>query len=423
VRTTARRDATARPPTTPRIVIEGFEDGLTHATALIALAYAVRAASFGPSWVVLPPLAGAPRERLPSLSIVVPARDEERSIERCVRSLLAQRYIDDLEVIVIDDRSTDRTRAILDTIAAEDPRLRIFTGEEMPEGWVGKPWALAQAERHAHGDWLLFTDADSHHGPLAAATTLWYATKFGADAISLATHQELGTFWERASVPTILGTLVFVSGPFGAINDPAQPVKAIANGQYILVSRAAYDALGGHAALAGEIVEDVAFARRLKEDGRFRYLLLGGHELASVRMYRSLPEIWSGFTKNIYFGAGGDLRALAGAVVFLLTTSAVPIALCARNAARRKPLLALEAFASLGTIVAAQAFGMRRAGFSPRLAPLQPLGTLLFAAITLNSTFAVLSGRGVAWRGRRYGREAGVYPPGMRPTTETGKPA
>jgi chlorobactene glucosyltransferase len=423
VRTTARRDAAARPPTTPRIVIEGFEDGLTHATALIALAYAVRAASFGPSWVVLPPLAGAPRERLPSLSIVVPARDEERSIERCVRSLLAQRYIDDLEVIVIDDRSTDRTRAILDTIAAEDPRLRIFTGEEMPEGWVGKPWALAQAERHAHGDWLLFTDADSHHGPLAAATTLWYATKFGADAISLATHQELGTFWERASVPTILGTLVFVSGPFGAINDPAQPVKAIANGQYILVSRAAYDALGGHAALAGEIVEDVAFARRLKEDGRFRYLLLGGHELASVRMYRSLPEIWSGFTKNIYFGAGGDLRALAGAVVFLLTTSAVPIALCARNAARRKPLLALEAFASLGTIVAAQAFGMRRAGFSPRLAPLQPLGTLLFAAITLNSTFAVLSGRGVAWRGRRYGREAGVYPPGMRPTTETGKPA
>jgi chlorobactene glucosyltransferase len=422
VRTTARRDAAARPPTTPRIVIEGFEDGLTHATALIALAYAVRAASFGPSWVVLPPLAGAPRERLPSLSIVVPARDEERSIERCVRSLLAQRYIDDLEVIVIDDRSTDRTRAILDTIAAEDPRLRIFTGEEMPEGWVGKPWALAQAERHAHGDWLLFTDADSHHGPLAAATTLWYATKFGADAISLATHQELGTFWERASVPTILGTLVFVSGPFGAINDPAQPVKAIANGQYILVSRAAYDALGGHAALAGEIVEDVAFARRLKEDGRFRYLL-GGHELASVRMYRSLPEIWSGFTKNIYFGAGGDLRALAGAVVFLLTTSAVPIALCARNAARRKPLLALEAFASLGTIVAAQAFGMRRAGFSPRLAPLQPLGTLLFAAITLNSTFAVLSGRGVAWRGRRYGREAGVYPPGMRPTTETGKPA
>ncbi len=364
---------------------------------------------------MLPALAGEPRERLPSLSIVVPARDEERSIERCVRSLLAQQYLEDLEVIVIDDRSTDRTRAILDGIAAEDSRLKIVTGDDMPEGWVGKPWALAQAQRHARGAWLLFTDADSYHTPLAAATTLWYATKFGADAISLATHQELGTFWERASVPAILGTLVFVSGPFGAINDPTQPTKAIANGQFILVSREAYDSLGGHDSLAGEIVEDVAFARRLKEDGRFRYLLLGGHELVSVRMYQSLAEICSGFTKNIYFGAGGDLRALAGAVVFLLMTSAVPVALCARNLARRKPLLAFEAFASLGTIVAAQAFGMLRAGFSTRLAPLQPIGTMLFAGISLNSTFAVLSGRGVAWRGRRYGRESGVYAPGMRP--------
>ena len=368
---------------------------------------------------MLPPLAGPPREALPSLSIVVPARNEERSIERCVRSLLAQRHLGDLEVVVIDDRSTDSTRAILDAVALEDPRLRVVTGEEMPEGWVGKPWALAQAQRHARGAWLLFTDADSYHTPLAAATTLWYATRFGADAISLATNQELGTFWERASIPAILGTLVFVSGPFGAINDPAQPTKAIANGQYILVSRAAYDALGGHASLAGEIVEDVAFARRLKEDGRFRYLLVGGHELASVRMYHSLAEIWSGFTKNIYFGAGGDLRALAFAVAFLLSTSAVPVALGVRNLARRKPLHAFEAFASLGAIVAAQAFGMKRAGFSTRLAPLQPLGTLLFAAISLNSTFAVLSGRGVAWRGRRYGREAGGYAPGMRPNDIT----
>ncbi len=318
-------------------------------------------------------------------------------------------------MIVIDDRSTDRTRAILDEIAASDARLRIVTGEEMPAGWVGKPWALAQAQRHARGKWLLFTDADSYHTPLSAATTLWYATHFGADAISLATHQELETFWERASVPAILGTLVFVSGPFGAINDPAQPAKAIANGQYILVSREAYDALGGHESLAGEIVEDVAFARRLKEDGRYRYLLVGGHKLASVRMYHSLPEIWNGFTKNIYFGAGGDLRALSIAVVFLLSTSALPLGLFARNVVQRRPALALESAATLVTIVCAQAFGMRRAGFSRRLAPLQMVGTMLFAAISLNSTFAVLSGRGVRWRGRRYGAEDGVYAPGMRP--------
>ena len=388
---------------------------LTHAMAIGALAYAYRAASFGPSWIVLPPLPGPPRERLPSLSIVVPARDEERSIERCVRSLLAQTYLEDFEVIVIDDRSTDATTAILARIALEDSRLLIVRGEPMPDGWVGKPWALAQAQKHARGDWLLFTDADSYHEPVASATTLWYATHFGADALSLATHQELETFWERASVPAILGTLVYVSGPFGDINDPARPAKAIANGQYILVSRAAYDALGGHESLSGEIVEDVAFSRRLKEDGRFRYVLAGGHELASVRMYRSLPEIWNGFTKNIYFGAGGDLRALAIAVVFLLSTSALPLGLFAVNVAKRRKALALESCATLVAIVASQAFGMRKAGFARRLAPLQFVGTMLFAAISLNSTFAVLSGRGVIWRGRRYGREEVVYSPGMRP--------
>ncbi len=392
---------------------------LTHAMALGALAYAYRAASFGPSWIVLPPLPGPPREKLPSLSIVVPARDEERSIERCVRSLLAQTYVDDFEVVVIDDRSADATLEILTRIAAEDARLKIVRGEPMPEGWVGKPWALAQAQRRAKGDWLLFTDADSYHRPRAAATTLWYATHFGADALSLATHQELETFWERASVPAILGTLVFVSGPFGDINDPAQPAKAIANGQYVLVSRAAYDALGGHESLSGEIVEDVAFSRRLKEDGRFRYVLAGGHDLVSVRMYRSLAEIWSGFTKNIYFGAGGDLRALSIAVLFLLSTSALPLGLFASNVAKRRTALASESFATLAALVASQAFGMRKAGFPRRLAPLQFAGSMLFAAIALNSTFAVLSGRGVVWRGRRYGRGESVYAPGMSPIAPT----
>ena len=370
---------------------------------------------------MLPPLPARPQEALPSLSILVPARDEERSIERCVRSLLAQTYLVDLEVIVVDDRSTDMTPHILARIASEDSRLRIVRGEPMPDGWVGKPWALAQAQAHARGRWLLFTDADSYHEPRAAATSLWYATHFGADALSLATRQELGTFWERASVPAILGTLVFVAGPFGAVNDPERPAKAIANGQYILVSRDAYDALGGHAALAGEIVEDVAFSRRLKEDGRFRYILAGGHELASVRMYRSLPEIWNGFTKNVYFGAGGDLRALGGAVLFLLATSVVPLGLLARNVAKRRAPLAIESLAALVAIVSAQAFGMRRAGFSQRLAPLQLVGTMLFAAIALNSTYAVLSGKGVVWRGRRYGREERVYAPGMRPSQDPRK--
>jgi chlorobactene glucosyltransferase len=376
------------------------ERSLIHTCAGVALAYAVRAASFAASWIDVPLLERQPGG-MPSLSIVVPARDEERSIERCVRSLLAQRWLD-LEVIVVDDRSTDATPQILERLAREDSRLRVVRGEELPEGWIGKPWALAQGARLARGEWLLFTDADSFHDPAGAASALWLATRAGADALSIATRQELESFWERAILPSILGMILFVSGPLGAVNDPAKPKKALANGQYILVARKAYEALGGHAALRGEIVEDVAFARRLKADGRFRFLLAGGDRLASVRMYHSLGEIWAGFTKNVYVGADGNLGSLAGGIIFCAAISIAPPLLAARALAAGRYADALEALATSLAIVATASWGMRRAAFPRRLALLQPLGTAFFAAVIANSTWSVLSGRGVEWRGRRY---------------------
>jgi chlorobactene glucosyltransferase len=376
------------------------ERSLIHACAAIALGYAVRAASFAASWFDVPLLERRPAG-LPSLSVIVPARNEERSIERCIRSLLAQRWLE-LDVIVVDDRSSDATLEILERLAREDSRLRVVRGEELPAGWIGKPWALEQGTRLARGEWLLFTDADSFHDPAGAASALWFATRAGIDALSIATRQELDTFWERATLPSILGMILFVSGPLGAINDPAKPKKAIANGQYILVSRRAYDALGGHAALRGEIVEDVAFARRLKADGRFRFVLAGGERLASVRMYHSLGEIWAGFTKNVYVGADGSLAALAGGIVFCTAISFAPPLLAARALATRRYGDALEALAASVTVVATASWGMRRAAFPRRLALLQPLGTAFFAAVIANSTWSVLSGRGVEWRGRRY---------------------
>ena len=368
--------------------------------------YARRCATFAASWVDAPLLERAPEAPLPTLTIVVPARDEERSIERCLRSLLGQRFVD-FHVVVVDDRSSDATPAILARLAREDARLTVVRGEALPAGWIGKPWALAQGVRHARGAWLLFTDADSWHEPAGAASILWLATRAGVDAISIATRQELGTFWERAVLPSILGMILFVSGPLGSINDPEKPKKALANGQYILVERAAYDALGGHAALRGEIVEDVAFARRLKADGRFRLLLVGGDRIASVRMYHSFAEIWSGFTKNVYLGAEGDLRALAGGAIFTLAISIGPPALALYALARKRYVDALEAALVSVTIVATASWGMRRAGFSRKLAFLQPLGTAIFAGVIANSTARVLGGRGVEWRGRTYHAGAG----------------
>ncbi len=376
------------------------------ATSLVALAFAGRASTFAASWFEIPPLRRAPHRDLPALSIVVPARDEERSIEACVRSLVEQRFLSDAEFIVVDDRSTDATPAILARLAAEYPALRVVRGEPLPQGWAGKPWALAQGAALARGAWLLFTDADSVHAPAGAASALAFALAVKTDALTICTGQELGSFWERAVLPAILGVIFFASGTLAEVNDPMRPRRALANGQYILVDRAVYDALGGHAALRGELVEDIEFARRLKKDGRFRLTLGGGSALASVRMYRSLPEIWNGFTKNVFVGAEGNVPALIGGVIWLsLLSAGLPLALVAL--ARRRPALALEALAATATVIATAYRGIRMVGIPPDSAYLHPLGTAVFAAIAANSAWCGLSGRGVVWRGRRYaGRHA-----------------
>jgi chlorobactene glucosyltransferase len=373
---------------------------LTHFCAATTFAFVARAAKFGPSWFEIPLLARAPQEPLPTVSIVVPARNEERSIERCVRSLATQRYLS-ADVIVLDDRSTDATPQILERLAAEFPNVRVVPGEELPDGWVGKPWALHQAQRVARGEWLLFTDADSDHAPAGVASALAFTLGARADALSIGSRQELGTFWERATLPFILGLIFYAVGPLEQINDPLQPERALANGQYILVERTAYDALGGHEALRAEIVEDVQFARRLKADGRFRFVLAGGTRLASVRMYHALPEIWAGFTKNVFMGAEGNVPVLLAGAAFMFVLSA-PSLLTVWAIARRKPYEALEAAAATLAAMLTWWRGIAMVGMPPAAALLQPLGTAFFGAVMLNSTYRVLSGRGVEWRGRRY---------------------
>ncbi|GAC1575711.1 MAG: glycosyltransferase family 2 protein [Candidatus Elarobacter sp.] len=385
-----------------------FLNALTHCCAAAGLAYIARASQVARGWQNVP-LVGALADA-PTLSIVVPARNEERTIARCVTSLLAQTH-PEYEVIVVDDRSEDRTPEILARIAREDSRVRVVRGEPLPEGWVGKPWALSQGARVARGAWLLFTDADTYHAAQACTSALAYVRRRGVDALTLGTFQELGTFAERAVLPTVLGLILVVSGPTDAINDPAQRDRALANGQDVLISRDAYDALGGYDALRGEIAEDLARAKHLKADGRCRLLLAGGERLVSVRMYTSLSELWGGFTKNMYVGAEGDIGKLAAGMVLLSLLSVVPAALAADAAVRKKPFRAAEALLCLAAGIAVQAHGLQMTSLPRRLAWYAPIGYALTAAIVLDSTVRVLSGRGVTWRGRRYSGRGGTPAP------------
>jgi chlorobactene glucosyltransferase len=349
-----------------------------------------------------------PSDTLPFLSIIVPARNEERQIAQCVRSLLQQRY-PRFELIVVDDGSTDRTRSILRQMQAYNPQLRVIDGATLPPGWIGKPWALAQGAREARGQWLLFTDADTMHEPLASCSAVSYARSNGLGVLSLLPRQRFESIAERVMLPTILSMIAFAVGSLNAINDPRRPEAAIFNGQYVLFDRHAYEKLGGYDAVRNRIAEDYELARLVKRDGRFRSRLAGATELVSTRMYRSFGEIWSGFTKNLYAGAReAPAHGVAGAL-FLMALSPLPEVLLVTAVRKRSCTRVFSLIATMLLSMAAAEIGMRRWRF-PRGSGLYfPIGACAMTAIFLNSAIAHGSGH-VTWRGRAYSRRTSLPP-------------
>jgi len=339
---------------------------------------------------------------LPPLSIVVPARNEERQIEQCVRSLLEQRH-SDFEVVVVDDCSDDATAQILARIAAEDSRLRVVSGAPLQAGWVGKPWALTQGARVARGEWLLFTDADTFHYSDGAASVQQAAIDRGLGVLSVLTDQDLVSFAERALMPSLFLAILGGTGPIGDVGDASKPEVALFNGQYIMASRAAYEAIGGHAAVRNEIAEDLELARRFKRDGRFRIALTGSDGVAHTRMYRSLPEIWAGFTKNFALGLRG--RPVWGAIGTFALACISPLSpltfIAELLAARWIDAAALGL--SMAAVLAVVAFQMRLMRVPASSVPWYPVGTAFTVAVLTVSIALFASGRGVVWRGRRYG--------------------
>lgn len=340
---------------------------------------------------------------LPFLSIVVPARNEAHQVGACVRSLLSQAY-PAFEVVVVDDCSTDETARIVAELAQRDSRLRLVRGAALPQGWVGKPWALQQGVMQTRGDWLLFTDADTVHESAAARTAISYALSERIDAISLLTDQVMESAAERVVLPSILWTIIFGTGSLATVNDPKKP-NALFNGQYIAMSRHAYDEIGGYTAVRGEIAEDLELARRFNADRRLRMRLVGGSGLVRTRMYRSFSEIWHGFVKNFALGVRGEPFLAAFAIAyFALLAPVLPLALIA-FAASRETIPALIAGAALVIALAGAEFGMRRARFPRWSALWLPVGISVMVGIFVTSIAKHARG-GVAWRGRAYGPNA-----------------
>jgi chlorobactene glucosyltransferase len=349
-----------------------------------------------------PPLNG------PRISIIIPARNEQTNIQRCVEAALAQDY-PNFEVLVLDDRSTDATPAILAELSKNDSRMVALFGKELPAGWAGKPHALHQAAQSATGEWLCFVDADTFLEPNALSAVLHGAKKTDADLYTLVTMQIVDTFWEKVVQPIVF-TAIWAAFSPRWINDPKRH-DAVAFGQFMLIKRSVYDALGGYEAIKSEIVEDKALAEQVKWNG-YRLVVATGYDQAKTRMYNSFSALWEGWTKNIYLGLRDHPNKLfwsiLGTFVALLMALFLPLwpligLVWYFNGGGVLALLAfIESLAVWGGIFYFRARAAQPMTISHWYALTVPLGTAIFTVIMLTSAWKVLSGKGVTWKGRTY---------------------
>jgi chlorobactene glucosyltransferase len=244
----------------------------------------------------------APDVARPLVSIIVPARNEAENIGACAASLLASRY-PNREIIIVDDGSTDGTAEITRVLAQQsNGALRVVGGEPLPDGWLGKCWACWQGYQAARGELLVFTDADTRHEPDLVGHTVAALRASGAHLVSIVPRQLMESFWERVILPHVFATMRIRWPDMRLINRTRDPRYAMANGQYILMSRSVYDAIGGHKAVRRDVVEDMRLAQLIVASGR-RLYLAHAEDHMSTRMYRSFREIIEGWVKNLATGS------------------------------------------------------------------------------------------------------------------------
>lgn len=332
----------------------------------------------------------------PLVSVIIPARNEARNIERCVRSVLATRYTP-IEIIVVDDRSSDGTAELVEP--ATGGRLRLVRGTDPPPGWFGKQWAIVQGYRVANGELLLFADADTRHEPELLPRAVSGLRAERADLFSVLPRQEMKSFWERVIQPHVFVALETRFSNLDRVNRTRIEWNAIANGQFILTSRGAYESVGTHEAVKDTVVDDVMLAQAYVRAGKDVFLV-HAQEFMTTRMYGSLREILAGWTKNLASG----VPLMAPPIPFVRTL--LPFIMWMPALFWIAPpvvsLLTGWHFAAIATLVSLFTWLVI---YTAERAPvwyalLYPLGAGVVAFIMLRS--AVRGKRHVEWRGRVY---------------------
>jgi chlorobactene glucosyltransferase len=341
----------------------------------------------------------------PLVSVIVPARNEAHNIAECLATLLDSAY-PRREIIVVDDGSVDGTGDIARALAERtDGAVRVIDGAPLPPGWFGKPWACWQGYRAARGDVLLFVDADTRQGPELIGHAVGALETERADLVTVLPRQRLRTFWERAVMPQLLLTIMMRYPSANWVNRARRPRDVIANGQFIMVRRSAYEEVGGHEAVRHEVAEDLRLAQRFVASGK-KLFLAHAPELMETRMYRSLGEIIEGWTKNVAIGSRQVVEPWLAPLAPWLIAAALLLFWCAPPA-----VLVASAFGAVGSRAAAWAAGATalsivgwaivyaRLRVRPTNAVLYALGAMVAVWIFVRSA---LRGGRVRWKGREY---------------------
>ena len=334
----------------------------------------------------------------PSISVIVPARNEEAAIGACVESLIRQEEI--AEIAVVNDQSTDKTAEIVRDLAAKYSSVKVIDVAELPAGWVGKNYAVWLGAHEAKGDWLLFTDADTVHEKHAAARAMEIAVERGAALVSFSPEQIMQSWYEKALIPYVYCRLA-QKFSYEQVNDP-EKTAAAANGQFLMIRREVYEAVGGHASIAGEVLEDVALAKEVKGAG-YRIWFGSGKGIVRVRMYRSFGAMWEGWKKNLYTLMGGSSGAVTQEMVAaLVPVSAVLVATSTTWGFMESAMAALATLA-LGILIIYVVYDaeLKHNGFPTRLLWYGIPGRLLYAAVLGASYRSHLRGK-LEWKGRTY---------------------
>ncbi len=335
----------------------------------------------------------------PLVSIVIPARNEQGNIGKCLQSIIAQEY-KHFEVFVLNDRSTDDTALIVADIAKHDQRVHLINIDHCPDGWSGKNHALVHGVKQAKGKFLLFTDADTYHHPHCLKSIVIYMMKNKVDLLSVNPHLVTNSFWENVIMP-VAGGMLMIWYPMETVNDTKSPL-GYANGQLMVFNMESYHKIGGHESVKDELLEDLAFGRKIKQAG-MRLKVLWGPDLYQTHMYSSLKQIWNGWVRIFCHGFQKRLSFVVISLLLMVIFSLLPYGLIvAALTLYPHPLPVIAAIGVYAFMIYAivKAYGVAKSNRWYIVSHL--VGCIMVTFILLHVAYVIVFKQKISWRGCNY---------------------